>query len=70
MLEFDVSGPGKLIGTGNANPVSTESYLRSFRKAWHGRCLAIIKSEHEPGTITIKVYSPGFEQAILEIDSE
>ena len=26
-LQFDVEGPGEIIGIGNANPVSTESFI-------------------------------------------
>ena len=69
-VTFEIKGPGKIIATGNANPVSLESYMQPYRKAWHGKCLAIIKSGTERGTITITATSPGLEPAVLTITSE
>jgi beta-galactosidase len=70
LVTFEITGPGKIIATGNANPESLESYQRPFRKAWHGRCLAVIKSETKGGTITVAATSPGLEPAMLTIKSE
>ena len=67
LITFETEGPGTIIAVGNANPVSLESYLRPLRKAWHGRCLVILKSENEPGTITLKATSPGLRPADIQI---
>lgn len=45
LVQFEVEGPGTIVGVGNANPMSTESYQLPQRKAWHGRCLVIVKGE-------------------------
>lgn len=66
---FEVEGPGTLIATGNANPVSFESCQLPQRKAWRGRCLAIIKSELKGGKITVKASSQGLKSASIEINS-
>jgi len=55
LLHFKIDGPGTIVGVGNANPVSTESDQLPQRKAWHGKCLVIVKSTHQPGSIMLKV---------------
>ena len=57
LVKFEIEGPGTIAGVGNANPVSTESYVLPERKAWQGKCLVIIKSENQPGEIHLKVTS-------------
>ncbi len=43
LVKFKIEG-GTIVGVGNANPVSLESYQLPQRKAWQGRCLVIVKS--------------------------
>jgi beta-galactosidase len=59
LITFSVVGQGSIIGVGNANPVSVESYQQPQRKAWQGRCLVIIKSDRTPGEITVTASSKG-----------
>jgi len=59
LVKFSITGPGSIVGVGNANPTSTESYQQPQRKAWQGRCLLIIKSSKQAGPITITASSRG-----------
>jgi beta-galactosidase len=69
LVSFAVEGPGTIIGVGNANPVSTESYQQPRRKAWQGRCLVVIKSDRRPGRITLRASSQGLSPATLVINA-
>ena len=69
LLNFEIEGPGTIIGVGNANPVSLESYQLPQRKAWQGRCLVIIKSETYSGEINLKVTSDGLVPSEIKISS-
>jgi beta-galactosidase len=69
-VNFEIEGPGKIIATGNANPMSTESFQSNQRKGWRGRCLVIIKSENAKGRITVKASSQGLETGKIEIESK
>lgn len=69
LVKFEIEGPGKIIGVGNANPVSTESYVIPERKAWHGRCMVIVKSEKTVGKIILKASSSGLKPATIEVTS-
>ena len=67
LIQFDIEGPGTIVGVGNANPVSTESYQQPHRKAWRGRCLVIVKAGKNSGTLTLKARSDGLEPARLHL---
>ncbi len=54
LINFSVLGDGEIIGVGNANPMSLESYQKSFRKTWKGRCIVIVKAGKTPGKIILK----------------
>ena len=69
LIKFEIEGPGTIVGVGNANPVSLESYLLPQRKAWKGRCLVIIKSEHKQGEIVLKASSDGLQLADITLHS-
>jgi beta-galactosidase len=66
---FDIEGPATIVGIGNANPVSLESYQLMYRKAWHGKCLVIVKSGLEKGNIVLKASSPGLPSASIQFES-
>lgn len=69
LVTFSIEGPGTIVAVGNANPVSLESYQLPQRKAWHGRCLVIIKSDEKGGKIVLKAYSEGLQTASVELES-
>lgn len=70
LVSFSIEGPGTIIAVGNANPVSIESYHLPQRKAWHGRCLVILKSGEKAGPIILKATAPGLNPASIEIESK
>ena len=69
LVSFEVVGPGTIVGVGNANPVSLESFQVPLRKAWHGRCMVVVKSDTKTGKIILKTTSEGLKTASIEIDS-
>lgn len=68
-VTFEIDGPGTIIGVGNANPVSLESFQGSERKAWHGRCLVIVRSDTVPGKITLNASSEGMLTEKIELEN-
>jgi beta-galactosidase len=69
LVSFSVEGPGIIMAVGNANPVSLESFQLPQRKAWHGRCLVIVKSEPKEGRITLRASAPDLKPAEIQIES-
>jgi len=68
LLKFSVSGDAQIIGVGNADPMSTESYQQPQRKAWKGRVLVIVKAGKQPGTIRLTASGDGVKETNISID--
>jgi beta-galactosidase len=69
LVKFNVEGPGTIVGVGNANPVSTESYQQPQRKAWQGRALVVVKAGRQTGRITLRATAQGLPPASLFIEA-
>lgn len=67
MVEFEINGEGQLAGVGNGNPTSLESYQQSYRKAYEGRCLIVIKSTDENGIVEVVAKSKGLKTDNLKL---
>lgn len=58
LVNFEISGPATIAGVGNGNAATTEPFQASYRKAFNGLCMLIIKSKrNEAGKITITATS-------------
>jgi beta-galactosidase len=67
LVRFSVSGAGAITGVDNGNPVSHEYFNRDHRKAFHGLCLAVVRSNGETGEIRISAESDGLQTARVSI---
>lgn len=70
LVRFEVEGPGEIAGVGNANPMSVESYQQPQRKTWQGRCMVIVRSAGNPGTIKIRASVEGLKPAEVTLNVE
>lgn len=68
LLKFSVSGDAQIVGVGNADPMSTESYQQPQRKAWKGRALVILKAGKQSGTIRLTASGNGVKGASINVD--
>jgi beta-galactosidase len=59
LVQFEIEGPATIAGVANANPISTESYQQPRRRAWRGRCLAIVKAGRESGEVVLRTKARG-----------
>ena len=62
-VRFRISGPGTIIGVGNGDPRSWESFQQPTRKAFRGRCLVVVKAGAKAGKITLEAEAPGLNKA-------
>jgi beta-galactosidase len=70
LVNFQIEGPGSIAAVASSNPRSVESFQQPRRKAYQGRCMVIVKSGHEEGTITITAESEGLAPTKIKISSE
>ncbi len=59
MISFELVGKGKIIGFDSGDIRSHESFKSGPRKAYQGKCLVIVQSTPESGTIRLRATSPG-----------
>ncbi|MBB6462282.1 sugar-binding domain-containing protein [Flammeovirga kamogawensis] len=66
-FEYEVLGPGRIIGLENGNILDISSNNTSFKNVFNGKCLLIIQATEKTGEITIKVKSTDLQPAILTV---
>ncbi len=64
-LNFEIEGPGTIIGIANGDIKDIDRYVSNSRKAFHGRAMAVVKSDDTAGDILLKVNSEGLKGATL-----
>ena len=69
ILKFEVSGAGRMLGSGNGNPRSHESDKLPMRKAYNGLMQVIVQSTTKPGDIVFKVTGKGLKSANVNVKS-
>jgi len=69
LIQFEISGPGKIEGIGNGNPQSLESFVSPQHHLFNGKAMVIIKSSTEDGIIIMKAKSKQLKSASVEIET-
>ena len=59
LISFKITGPGVIAAVDNADNSSHEPFQASERRAFQGRCVAILKSTASSGKITLTATAPG-----------
>lgn len=71
-VQISLSGSATLLAVGNADMRDTDSYAahlaqglnQATHRLWHGRAIAVIRSGHKAGMLTLKVSAEDFSQRI------
>ena len=69
LINFKISGPGKIVGVDNGSETSHEPFKADYRKAFNGLCLVVIQSNKNSGRITLTASSDGLKSASVVINS-
>ncbi|MBN2001162.1 DUF4982 domain-containing protein [candidate division KSB1 bacterium] len=69
LVQFSVTGAGRLLGVDNGDPRDHHSYRLNERNVFHGLCLVIVKSNGAEGKIRLTAVSEGLKQATVEIEA-
>jgi beta-galactosidase len=70
LVNFKVTGSGKVAGVGSGNPRDMSSFQQPKKKAYQGICLAIISPETTPGKISVRASAEGLKEASLVITTK
>lgn len=69
-IMFDVQGAGFIAGVDNGSPVSMEKFKADHRRAFYGKCLAVIQSDGKSGGIKLTATSEGLKTAVTAIKAK
>jgi beta-galactosidase len=67
LIKFSVEGDGTIAGVDNGNQTSMEPFKADFRKAFHGKCLLVVKSGTKAGRLKVTATSEGLTAAATDI---
>ncbi len=70
LVKFKLVGDATIVGVGNADPHSIESYQAPQRKAWQGRCMVILKTGKTGGEVKFTAETDGMPAASIVVRSE
>jgi beta-galactosidase len=69
LIQFTTEGTGKLKAVGNGDQTSLESFVKPFRKAFSGKCMAILQVESKSGELILTASSNGLQNQKITINS-
>jgi beta-galactosidase len=69
-IRFAVSGPGNLIGVGNGDPSSHEADRATERRAFNGRCLALVQATGTAGLVEVEGSAAGLVPGLVQLISD
>jgi beta-galactosidase len=67
-ITCEISGPVRLLGMEDSNPVNIEDYKDNKQKSFHGKMLIYIQSLDKPGKAVITISSPGLKGTSIELN--
>ncbi len=69
VIEFNVSGPAKIIGIDNGDPIDLSAYKTNIRRAFRGKVMFWVQSTDESGDIIITAKSGNLFSSEIVIHS-
>lgn len=70
LINFEITGEGKIVGVDNGLQTSHESFKANHRKAFNGLCLVVVQSNQKPGKIKLEAESGGLTGSSIIIDTK
>ncbi|HEY1193676.1 sugar-binding domain-containing protein [Flavobacterium sp.] len=67
LVNFEVTGGGKLVGVDNGYQANLESFKANSCKLFNGKCVAIIQSNGKKENIKLKATSGNLQASIVEV---
>lgn len=67
LVQFAVTGPGRIIGVGNGDPSSHESDRGPQRSAFNGLAMCLVQALADAGTVEVRASADGLTPATITI---
>jgi len=69
LITFKITGPGVIAAVDSGNNSSHEQFQATERKAYQGRCFALLKAKAAAGRITLEASAPGLRSDRITINT-
>jgi beta-galactosidase len=69
LITFKISGPGMIAAVESGDNTSHEPFQASERRAYQGRCFAILKAAAASGRITVEASAAGLKSNALTVNA-
>jgi alpha-D-xyloside xylohydrolase len=70
LINFSVEGNAFIAGVDNGSQTSLESFKAPYRKAFHGKCLVVLRSDGKKGNIRLTASSDGLQSANIRLKAD
>jgi beta-galactosidase len=67
IISFNVNGPGVIAAVDSGDIRSHEPFQANERRAFQGRCMALVKASSAGGTITLTASAAGLESGTVKL---
>lgn len=68
LVSFAIEGDASIAGVDNGSQTSMEPFKASKRKAFHGKCLLVVKAGNKQGEVTITASSDGLKSDTIKLN--
>lgn len=68
-VEFELSGPGRIIGVGNGDPACHEPDQGTRRSLFNGYAQVIVQTTKQAGAVTLTARAPGRKPSVLVLNT-
>ncbi|WP_346854539.1 glycoside hydrolase family 2 TIM barrel-domain containing protein [uncultured Draconibacterium sp.] len=68
VVNFEVSENGEIVAAGSGDPTDLSGFNQPFKKSWHGKCLAIVRSKgNSNNKMVLTANAEALESSTIEI---
>ncbi|HEV2765689.1 MAG TPA: glycoside hydrolase family 2 TIM barrel-domain containing protein, partial [Pyrinomonadaceae bacterium] len=67
LINFRVAGPGRVVAVDSGDNESHEPFQADARRAYQGRCFALLKADAARGRITLTASAPGLKPGSVSV---
>lgn len=68
LIKFSLNGEASIVATDNGDQTCLTSFQSHQRKAFHGKCLAIVRAGTKKGSVLLKAASEGLPESTVRIE--
>ncbi len=69
LISFTITGPGRIAAVDSADNASHEPFQATARRAYQGRCFALLKAAAPKGRLTLVASAPGLTSGSITINA-